>query len=503
MKTLLITTLSLSVLASSLTLGEQKVTRDSLVLLPVKDDPTVSFILWFKVGSQNDPPGKAGLAAITAQMIADASTQRNSYEEILDKLYPLAASYNASTSVEMTVITGRTHKDNLNAYYPLLIDAVLAPAFKQEDLDRIKSQVLNYLENTLRYSSDEELGKAILYNEIFAGTAYGHIPAGLVESVKGITIDDIKKFYAKYYRSGNLTIGIGGGYDDALAQQLQDDMKRLPAGGVKAVPVPRPKPLSGMHVTIIEKDAPATAISMGFPISIVRGPKDWYALAVANSWFGQHRNSSSHLYQVIREERGLNYGDYSYIEHFPGGGGRTVPPQNVSRRKQIFEMWIRPVPNETRLFALRAGLREFKHLADHGLTESEFTLTRDFLRKYVLHYAPTTFERLGYAIDDKFYGIQGSHLAGFRKMMDEVKLTDVNAAIKKYLQYGNMEIAIVTKDAASLKEELVGGTPSPITYKTPKPESVLNEDKQISTFPLRVKAENIRIIPVTELFAKE
>ena len=73
-------------------------------------------------------------------------------------------------------------------------------------------------------------------------------------------------------------------------------------------------------MTIVEKDAPATAISIGFPIDVLRGSKDWYALAVANSWLGEHRNSSSHLYQVIREARGLNYGDYSYIEHFPNGG---------------------------------------------------------------------------------------------------------------------------------------------------------------------------------------
>jgi zinc protease len=436
-------------------------------------------------------------------MLADASTQKNSYEEILDKLFPLAASYNASTSVEMTVITGRTHKDNLKEYYPLLIDGVLLPAFKQDDLDRIKSQVLNYLEHTLRYSSDEELGKAVLYNKIFAGTPYGHIPSGLIESVKSITINDVKKFYSDHYRRGNLTIGVAGGYDDALVRKLQSDLKRLPPGASRAVPKPRTKALKGINVTIVEKDAQATAISMGFPINILRGSKDWYPLAVANSWLGQHRNSSSHLYQVIREQRGLNYGDYSYIEHFPGGGGRTVPPQNVSRRQQIFEMWIRPVPNEARLFALRAGLREFNHLVELGLTESEFALTKNFLRKYVLHYASTTFERLGYAIDDRFYGIKGSHLTNFRTAMESVSRADVNAAIKKYWQYGNMEIAIVTKDAQSLKEALVNDTPSPITYKTPKPDSVLEEDKEISTFPLMMKPENVQIVPVTRMFVNQ
>jgi len=52
-----------------------------------------------------------------------------------------------------------------------LMDAVLRPAFKQDDLERIRKQVLNYLENTLRFASDEELGKAVLYNDVFAGTS--------------------------------------------------------------------------------------------------------------------------------------------------------------------------------------------------------------------------------------------------------------------------------------------------------------------------------------------
>ncbi len=494
--------LGLSMVAPILSFGDENVPADNLILLPVKNDPTVSFRIWFKVGSQNDPAGKEGLANLTASMLTDAATRNNSYEQILDKLYPLASNYNASTSVEMTVVSGRTHKDNLKDFFPLFTDAILSPAFKQEDLDRIKSQVLNYLENQLRYASDEELGKAILYNSIFNGTPYGHISAGTIESVKGITLDDIRKFYTTHFTRDNVAIGLGGGYDAALVDQMKKAIQQLPPGAAKTVSKSAPRPINGKKVVIVEKDAASTAISMGFPINIVRGTKEWYALAIANSWLGQHRNSSSHLYQVIREERGLNYGDYSYIENFPNGGARTVPPQNVSRRQQIFEIWIRPVPNETRHFALRAALREFTNLVDKGMTESEFQLTRAFLRNFVLNYAPTTMERLGYAIDDRFYAVKGSHLDKFRKTMEQVTLKDVNAAIKKYWQYRDMEIAIVTKDANALKEALVKDTPSPITYATPKPQHVLDEDKEISTFPLGIKADDITIVPVTELFVK-
>lgn len=470
------------------------------VLLPVQDDPTITFRIWFKVGSQNDPAGKEGLANLTASLISSGSTNNYSYEEILEKLYPLAAGYSASSSKEMTIFSGRVHKDNLNEYYPLFIDAILNPAFKEEDFNRIKSLILNYLKTTLRYANDEELGKAILYSEIFSGTSYGHIDAGTISSVESLTIEDVSSFYKKYYNRNNLVIGIGGGYEKQLVEKLKDDLSNLPNGESYSLTKPAYNEIEGLHLTIINKNANATAISMGFPIDILRGTREWYALAIANSWFGEHRNSSSHLFQVIREARGLNYGDYSYIENFPNGGSLTMPPVNVPRKQQIFEIWIRPVPNNTTHFVLRAALRELQHLVDNGLTEDQFELTRNFLKKYVLHYAPTTNMRLGYAIDDVFYGINNSHLELFRKMMDEITLDEVNAAIKKHLQYENIKIAVITENAVDLKQALIENRESPIEYATPKAPEVYEEDKHIINYPLSIKEENIKILQVENLF---
>jgi zinc protease len=497
-----ILSLTLMAVCSGMLPGKNIMKNNDMVLLPVKNDPTISFRIWFKAGSQNDPAGKEGLSSITAAMVTDAATTVHSYEEILDKLFPLAATYSATPSVEMTVVYGRTHKDNLGEYYPLLMDAITKPAFKQDDLDRIKSRVLNYLENSLRYASDEELGKAVLYNTIYDGTPYGHLSAGTIDAVKSITLDDVKNFYARYYTRSNVVIGLAGGYPASLPATVKRDLQKLPDGAPAEVPAPQPKALNGIQATLVEKDAASTAISIGFPIDVLRGSPEWYALAVANSWFGEHRNSSSHLYQVIREERGLNYGDYSYIENFPRGGFLQMPPQNVSRRSQIFEIWIRPVPNEARHFALRAALREFKHLVDSGLTASEFEQTRSFLKKYTLHYAPTTMERLGYALDDRFYGIKGSHLDLFRKMLTGLTLDEVNGAIRKHLKYDGMQIAVVTKNAEAFKTALLANTPSPIEYKTPKPESIVEEDKLISVYPIALLPEHVTIVSVTSLFTK-
>lgn len=471
---------------------------DKVIQMQDKNDPAIIFKIWFNAGSQFDPKGKEGLAYFTARMLSESSTKNMTYDQILEKLFPMASSYYCTCSTEMVVFSGKVHKDNVYQYYNLFTNAIVNPVFSEKDFSRIKDEILNYLENNLRYTSDEELGKAVLYNRIYANTAYGHIEQGTITGINNITINDVKNFYNKYYNRNNFTIGIAGSFDDNIVKKLRSDLKKLPAGQQPKLPDIRPEKISGKNILFIEKQANATAISMGFPIDVLRGKKEWYALAIMNSWFGEHRNSSSHLYQIIREARGLNYGDYSYIEKFPNAGSLEMPSANVSRRNQIFEIWIRPVPNETRHFVLRAALYELQKLYENGLSKEQFDATRKFLKNYVLHYASTLEERLEYALDDKFYGIDGSHLENFRKMMDEITYEDVQQAIKKYINPDNMIISIITKDAENFKSEITANAESIIKYSTPKPHAVLEEDKLINNF--KIKVANTNILKVEDLF---
>ncbi|MCP3979850.1 MAG: insulinase family protein [bacterium] len=480
-------------------------TKDDMVQLRVPEDPTVTFKLWFHVGSQDDPDGKAGLAYLTAEMLSEGSTQANSYEQILEKLYPLAAWYGLAVDREMTVLTGRAHVDTLDRYVPLLEDAYLRPAFDAEDFDRIKSDTLNYLRNSLRFQADEELGKAALYSFVFEGTGYAHPPEGLVADVESITVDDVKAFYEKHYTRDNVTPALGGGFDAAQLDAFGASLESLPAGDPAATKTVAdasvPASIDANEVLLVSKPDADASISFGFPIDVHRGEREFYALWLANSWLGEHRNSSSHLYQVIREARGMNYGDYSYIEAFTNGGRRSMPPTHVGRRQQIFEVWIRTLPNEQAHFALRAAVREIDRLVENGMTEEQFELTRSFLKKYVLHFADTTTARLGYAIDDRFYGVDGAgHLARFRETLDELTLDEVNTAIRKHLRAERMKIAIVTGAADDLAQALASEKASPMTYGSDKPADVLAEDGEISTYALGVERDNVRILAVDQAF---
>jgi zinc protease len=478
-----------------------KVGSEPPVLMPVAQDPNVTFKLWFKVGSQDDPPGKEGLAALVGDLISEGGTRTRAYDEILQELFPLAAGYGVSVDKEMTVVTGSVHREKVDAFYALFADAVLNPGFRAEDFERLRDRAVSSIENDLRFSSDEELGKAALYARVFKNTRYAHPGVGTVGSLRAITLDDVKAFWSQHFTKDNLVLALGGAYQDGLRTRLEADLARLPAGEVAAVPAPRPEPVQGRHALIVQKPGPSTAISFGIPIDVHRGSREFYALWLANSWLGEHRNSASHLYQVIRAERGINYGDYSYIEAFPNGGRRSQPPTGVGRRQQLFEVWIRPVPADRAVFSLRAALREIETLVANGMSREDFEERRAFLSKYSLHFAETTGARLGYAVDDRFYGLDESHLARFRRTMGELTLEEVNAAIKKYMKADDMVFAFVAEDAEGLKQALASEARSPIDYgDVEKPAEVLEADQAIEVYPIRIPAENITIVPVTEMF---
>src|SRR5215468_7007548 len=126
------------------------------VLLP-GTSPLVTFRILYATGSAFDPPGKEGLAALTASMLAKGGTRTASYDQIVQALYPMASNIDSQVDKEMTVFTGTTHIENLDRYYTLLRDMLLDPGFRPDDFKRLRDDAVNYLKVSLREGNDEEL----------------------------------------------------------------------------------------------------------------------------------------------------------------------------------------------------------------------------------------------------------------------------------------------------------------------------------------------------------
>jgi zinc protease len=260
-----------------------------------------------------------------------------------------------------------------------------------------------------------------------------------------------------------------------------------------------PAKIERNHVTLIDKDTRSVAWSLGFPIDVKRGDPDFGALLVMQSWFGQHRLSSGRLYNRMRELRGLNYGDYAYIEYFPRGMYRFEPDPNLGRQQQIFQIWIRPVEPPNAVFALRLALFELDRLVKDGIPQQDFERTRSFLSKYVNVLTKTKSAELGYAMDSVYYGIP-NYNEFVKSSLSKLTLADVNRAIHKHLRADRLQIVGVAKGAEALKAELTGAAATPIHYNSPKPQDVLDQDKLVEKWPLNLSAADVTVVPVRSIF---
>jgi zinc protease len=464
--------------------------------------PQVRFKLLFDAGSSHDPAGKEGLAALTAAMVARAGSSERKYDEVTKALFPVAGSFGEQTDKEMTTFTGTIHKDNWNQFLDIALPQLLSPGFREDDFRRLKDAQKNALVLDLKDNNEEEFGKERLQANIFAGTPYGHPVLGTVKGIESITLDDVRNFYRQAYAQGALHVGIAGDVSPDMTAQLKTRLAGLPAGsGLPRIARPQGRKPQGLEVEIIEKNTRATAISFGLPIEVNRAHPDFPALWLAKTWLGEHRASNSYLYQRIRELRGMNYGDYAYIEAFPRGMFGFFPSPNLGRKSQIFEIWIRPVAPQNAHFALRIALSELGKLIDQGLSREQFEATRDYLMKNVFVMTATQDAQLGYALDAQWY-----RTPEFTQMMrdglSKLSVDEVNAAIRRHLSARNLSVVFITKDAAGLKEKLVSDAFSPMTYDAAKPQEVLDEDKAIGAMKLGIRPEAVKITPAREAFAQ-
>jgi zinc protease len=463
-------------------------------------DPLVAFRVVLSVGSQNDPPGKEGLAALLASMVAEGGSKSLTYNQILAAFYPMAALVNGSCHKEMTVFAGVIHRDNLRTYFPIATGMIAQPRFDPADFDRLRNEAIDYVTKYLRGNNDEALGKWALQTELYRDHPYGHPDAGTVHGLRSITLDDLKEFHRRHYSQKSLSIGLAGGFDSKAPESIRSGFASLAAEGPTAPAPPTPRTIKGLDVTIVEKPAEATAISLGFSLNLTRSDDDFYALVLANSYLGEHRTFNGKLMQDLRGKRGLNYGDYSYIEDFIQEGGSIFPVPNNPRRQQYFSIWIRPVPADKAVFALRAALWELDRLVEHGMTHEQFEATRSFLLNYSKLWVQTQSRRLGYAIDGEFYD-RRDLVSELAERLPKLRVEAVNSAVRKHLRTEGIKVAIVAKDAAALREALTSGKPSPITYDTQvTPDDILAEDKIIAAFPL--EEVSVQIVPVEQMFEK-
>lgn len=492
-----------------------------VVELKLPESVSVAVKLSFRNGSMVDPIGKEGLTNLTSQVLVQTGNDKLTKVQIDEILYPMAAYYTAFTDKEMTTITFEVHKDHLDKFYEIFKGVLLNPAFAESDFNRVKSNVKNFVDQVIK-TNDEEYSKMALESQLYKGTRYEHMKQGTSQGLASITLDDVKNHYRNFFTRNNVILGISGNYDSVFLNKLKGDVNSLPDVKPVIPSAPKPKYPEGINVQLIAKPKSlGTAIFTGYPIEINRASKDWPAMLIVNSYLGEHRKSYSKLYQVIREKRSMNYGDYTYIEWYESGGSNMLPATGFPRGSNYFSIWIRPVQSAYSLksqypemkdvnvghghFALRIALKEIARVKEKGISKEEFELTKQFLRSYMKLYVQTPERRLGFLVDSRFYG-QKDYITEMDKALEKVTLQEVNEAARKYLQIDNMYVTMIVdeEEAEPLKQSLLSSTPSPMNYsqavKESLTEDIFKEDKEVESFKLNVK--QVSILKPSETFVK-
>jgi zinc protease len=462
--------------------------------------PVVSLRLAFRTGSIDDPAGKEGLTALTSRLVTEGGTKSYSAAQLLEALYPLAAELDASTDKELTVITARVHKEKLDAFLKVLSEVLLEPRFDPKELDRLKLSALNDVKNRLRSENDELLGKVALDSVLYAGHPYGHYVQGTVQGLTSITLDDVKAHYKKVFTQDRLILGLAGAVDAKLEKAMKALAAKLPAKGADPVALP---PAPGPHgqTLIIKKETASTAESFGFSYDLRRGDPDYFPVALAASYLGEHRQSHGVLFNELREKRGLNYGDYAYAEHFEQDGWSSISRVNIPRATQDFSIWIRPVEPKNGLFAARGALFFLDALLHQPIPEDKLKTASGFLVGYTRSWEETDQRRLGWAIDDALYATPG-FLEQYRAALGKLTAADVQAAAARHIDPASLNFVFVTKDADALAELIRSREPSPITYASPKPEDVLKQDEAIAKLPLPIPSGLITVISASDIMER-
>jgi zinc protease len=517
----LLLTLALTATAAAAELP-QVVTLDSPAALLQVD-------VMVRAGSASDPEGMEGLAGLTAETLIEGSfgdpNKPITKDDLAEITRPWGSGAYPSVDVakETTTFSMTVPKEVLDTYLARVLKPMFTqPLFAAAELDRLRGETLEQLRSS-RLEQIELVGLVTLDNVIHARTSYAHPDIGTEKGLEKVTQDAVRSFYATYYTPENVVIGLSSS-DPAIVEKVRAALAgvgQLEAPTLNRQRAEAPAPVRGRTVTILAlPNAISTGLHAGFPLSVTRADKDYWPLYIANIWFGTHRDGFSHLYEVIREQRGYNYGDYSYIEDFEGRPFHLFPPTNTPRRYQYFSIWIRPVQSDYALHIMKALTWELENFVHTGLTEEQCGLAKNKAKVLYLSLAETSDRLLGYRLDDKFYGMEPGYLEGYLDNVERTTCPEINAAIRKYLQADNLQYVIVTDDevAPKLAEEIAGGGPAwgkkPADYQIdvkeeggqkvyevaePKLE-LLRRDAAWAYYWLDIPRENIHIVPVEKMF---
>jgi predicted Zn-dependent peptidase len=386
--------------------------------------PLVAFTLLIRRGAATDPPGKEGLAAVTADMLDEGSGDRSAIE-MHEALARLGAQFDTDIGSDATVASLTVLTRFGERALALLSDIVARPALREQDFLRVRQLRLHRL-TQLRDMPGAVADRAFL-KLLYGAHPYGHLPIGSEASLAAMTPDDVRGFHAGAIRPSVATLIAAGDCDHGtvmrLAAEAFGDWAGSGGSDVQAAGVP--PAASRLHIVPRPK-APQSELRIG-QVSAARDTPDYHALVVANTILGGQFVSRINL--NLREDKGLTYGARTAFE-FRRLSGPFVLQAGVqtSGTARAIEESIAEI----------GGIRGARPVTGAELALGVAALTRGYARNF------ETADQFGRAaLQLALYDLPDDYFAQFVARVERVTHDDVSRVMTRHVDPARLTTLVV------------------------------------------------------------
>jgi zinc protease len=394
----------------------------------------VSIEVVVEAGSIQDPPGREGLADMTAHMLL-RGTKSRSYQEIMDEMNDLGASIEVVAQKEFMVVSGDFMPRYQDRYAALLADVLAHPTFPADEFEHERTLALEDIRNAR--NDDGELARHFFARFLYRGHPLGLPSRGYLATVGTLKPKDCRDFYRQHFRRGNVVVAVAGSIDRAgaegLVRQVTAGLKR---GGGARPELPPPPVVRGTHVLVVDKpERTQTQVIMGHPSLHWRDP-DLFPLLIGNTAIGG--TFTARLMNEIREKRGWSYGASSTL--------------HVGRTMGTLSIGFFPANKDT-LGSILVAQELFRDVVRDGLTDEEVAFAENHLANQFPFRLETARKRAGERLSDVLFDRPERYVQDYVANVRARKPSEVNAALKRWYHPDDMVIVVVGT-ASELLEDL-------------------------------------------------
>lgn len=275
-----------------------------LILLPRHDVPLIAFEAVLRGGASLDPPGSAGLAAVTAELLTRGAAGRDAYA-YADAVEGAGGSLESEVHSEAILVHGQFLASDTELMLELLDDALQRAQFEDAELATVRARRVEFIK-AAKDSEPQSLIGSYGRSLLFAEHPYGSPISGSERSIAALTREDVRRFYCDQFGADRLTLVFAGDFDpDCLLAAVSMAIGSWRAAREPLPPLSAPRRVQGRQVLLI--DAPDSAQTY-FWIANVGVPRAYpqrAALEITNTAFGG--SFGSMLMQALRVKTGLTY----------------------------------------------------------------------------------------------------------------------------------------------------------------------------------------------------